>query len=351
MSNENVQTINALTAENKAFYVRTLLKRALPNLLFYKFAQKKPMPKHEGDNVNFRKFNSLAPAITPLAEGVTPDGNSLSVSTVTATVKQYGDYITLSDKIQTTGIDPVVTEAVELEGEQGGLSIDTIIRNAVCNGTNVQYAGGKTSTEAITSSNVMSADEAKKAARTLKKANIQPFEGKYYVGFIDASQSYDIQNDALWQDVSKYSGGTAIMDGEIGKIGKIRFIETENLLVKKGAPISYFQTSDTAYKEGKIYYTKSGETYTKADITSFASGTTYYEAENREIHCAYIFGKDAYGVVDIEGKTSKPEIIIKPLGSGNDPLNQRSTVGWKALFTAVRLNELAMVRLETAVSE
>ena len=64
-----------------------------------------------------------------------------------------------------------------------------------------------------------------------------------------------------------------------------------------------------------------------------------------------IIGKDAYGVVDIAG-SSKPEIFIKQLGSGGttDPLNQRATVGWKAAYTAVRLNELAMVRIETAAS-
>lgn len=305
------QTTANVEHQNKVFYERTLLKRALPNLVFYKHGQKKPMPKHEGDTVNFRKFNSLEPATTPLTEGVTPAGKSLKVSSLTATVKQYGDYIETSDKISTTGIDPVVTESTELLGEQAGLTIDTIIRDELCVGSTVQFAGGKLSTEAITEADVLTSTEIKKAARNLKKNNIAPFEGKYYLCAIDAEQSYDLQNDPLWQDISKYSGGTAIMDGEIGKIGKVRFIETENLKIKEGAG-----------------------------------------ANGIDIHCALIFGKDAYGVVDVDGK-SKPEIIVKPLGSSgsSDPLNQRATVGWKALFTAVRLNELAMCRLETAVSE
>ena len=60
-----------------------------------------------------------------------------------------------------------------------------------------------------------------------------------------------------------------------------------------------------------------------------------------------IIGKDAYGIVDIDG-SSKPEMIVKPHGSSGtaDPLNQRATSGWKALFTAKRLNELAMIRIE-----
>lgn len=307
----NTQTIETLSQENKTFYERTLLKRALPNLVFYKHGQKKPMPKNEGDTVQFRKFNSLEPATTPLTEGVTPTGKALSISTVTATVRQYGDYIETSDKISLVAIDPVVTESTELLGEQAGLTLDTVTRDVLVEGTTVQYAGGKTSTDAITASDKLTSTEVKKCARNLKKNNIAPFEGKYYLGVIDAEQSYDLQNDPLWQDISKYNGGTAIMEGEIGRIGKVRFIETENVKVKEGA----------------------------------GSGGI-------DVHCGMIFGKDAYGIIDINGK-SKPQIIVKPLGSSGsaDPLNQRATVGWKSLFTAVRLNELAMCRIETAVSE
>jgi N4-gp56 family major capsid protein len=53
-----------------------------------------------------------------------------------------------------------------------------------------------------------------------------------------------------------------------------------------------------------------------------------------------IFGQDAYGVVDVENSAEgKPSIIVKNAGSAGtaDPLNQRSTIGWKALFTAVIL--------------
>lgn len=49
----------------------------------------------------------------------------------------------------------------------------------------------------------------------------------------------------------------------------------------------------------------------------------------------------------------KPKIIVKPKGSAgtSDPLDQRSTIGWKAMFAAKRLNELGIVRIETGVTE
>lgn len=305
-----IQTYAGLTAEQKTTYDRALLSRLIPNLYFYKYGQKKTAPKNEGDTVNFRRFNSLEPATTPLTEGVTPAGNALSITAITATVEQYGDYLEFSDKVDMTAIDPVIVESVELLGEQGALTIDTVIRDEVCAGTNVIYAGGVTGTASVKATDVMTSEIIRKGVRALRRANVKTVEGGYYVGLIHPDVAFDIMNDPLWQDVSKYNGGTAIMKGEIGKLGGVRFIETTNAKVKEGAG-----------------------------------------ASSADVYCSMIIGKDAYGVIDIEG-SSKPETIIKAAGSAGtaDPLNQRSTAGWVAMFTAKRLNELAMVRLETGAT-
>lgn len=304
------QTYAGLTAEQKTFYDRTLLSRLIPNLYFYKYGQKKTAPKNEGDTVNFRRFNSLEAAATPLTEGVVPAGNTLSTTAVTAKVEQYGDFVQLSDKLDMVGIDPVATEAAEVLGEQGALTVDTVICEEVSAGTNVIYAGSVTGTASVKATDVMTSELVRKAVRALRRANAKPVEGGYYIGLIHPDVAFDIMNDPLWQDVSKYNGGTAIMKGEIGKLGGVRFIETTNTKVKAGAG-----------------------------------------ASSADVHCSMIIGKDAYGVIDIEG-SSKPQTIIKPAGSAGtaDPLNQLSTVGWKAMFTAKRLNELCMVRVETGAT-
>lgn len=307
--NPNTQTIATLTQENKTFYNKTLLARLLPNLVYQRYGQKKPMPKNEGDTVNFRKFNSLEPKTTPLTEGETPDGSALSISTLTATVKQYGDYVTISDKLDLIAIDPVITEATQLLGESAALLIDTIVRDEIIAGTNVQYAGGKAGTDSITKTDVITSTEIRKAVRTLRKNNAKPQTGKYFIGIIDPEVAFDIMNDPLWQDISKYNGGTAIEEGEVGRIGGVRFIETTN---------------------------------TKVEDNS----------SSVPIHYTMILGKDAYGVVDIDGSV-KPQTIIKPHGSAGtaDPLNQRATVGYKLMFTAKRLDEFSMIRIESAASE
>ena len=111
-------------------------------------------------------------------------------------------------------------------------------------------------------------------------------------------------NDPLWQDVSKYSNKENIEKGEIGKLHGVKFIDNTNQFVEGG------------------------------------------------VHGTLIIGRDAYGIVDIEG-SRKPKIIIHTAKEGGsaDPLEQRNTVAWKVFFTAKRLQELAMVRIETKVTE
>lgn len=303
------QTYGNLTAEQKTFYDRTLLSRLLPNLTFLKYGQKRPMPKNEGDTINFRRFNSLDVPAASLTEGVTPDGDNLSITAVTATVAQEGNWVRLSDKISMVGIDPVLTESAALMGENAAKTLETRCADVIFKGTSQQFAGGTASAAAIAAGKVVNSEEIKKAVRTLRNNNAEPLEGGYYIGFCDPSVAYDLQNDSLWQDISKYNGAENIMKGEIGRIHGVRFILT---------------------------------TMCPTDATTATAGT---------LHKTLIVGKDAYGVVDVNG-SSKPEIIIKPTGSAGteDPLNQRASVGWKAMAVTVRLQELAMVCIQSMAS-
>ena len=153
----NINTLATLPQEAKTFYDKTLLQRLLPTLVFAKYGQKKSLKSRSGKTIEFRKFMSLKPATTPLTEGVTPAGKELAMTSVTATVEQYGDFVEISDMLDLTGIDPVLVEAAEILGEQAGLTIDNVVRDIICAGTNVQYAKGKESTDAITKADVFSA--------------------------------------------------------------------------------------------------------------------------------------------------------------------------------------------------
>lgn len=304
-------TLDVLTAEQKTFYDRALLDRLLPELYFAKYGQKKRIPRREGRTINFRRFNALAPATTPLVEGVTPSGKALDISTVTATVKSYGDFIPISDELDLAAIDPVLMEAAEMLGEQAGQTIDIVVRDIVAAGTNVYYVGGGPARINVAAANVITGSDIRKIRRILARQNVKPYPGMgAYLAFVHPDVVFDIQSDAAWTNANQYAGSQRIFDGEIGKLYGVRFLETTHAPIFEGAG-----------------------------------------AAGIDVYGTIVCGADAYGVVDIAG-SSKPEMIVKGLGSGGtaDPLNQRATSGWKARATAARLQELAILRVESAVS-
>ena len=309
--NTNVTTDSGLSAENKTFYDRTLLESAKPNLIHSQFGQKRPIPKNGGKKIEFRRYGALPKALTPLTEGVTPDGRKLTVTAIEAEVHQYGDYVALSDVLDLTAIDNNVLEATKAIGNQAGLTLDTITRNILQAGTNVQYCPkvGASGTTAVTSRADIDAtckltvDEIKKAVATLKANNVPKISGSY-VAIIHPYAAYDLMSDPAWEDMHKYTSAENMYEGEIGRIAGVRFVESSEALIVK-------------------------------------------TSTNPAVFCTLVLGENAYGITEVTGGGLKT--IIKQLGSAGtaDPLDQRSTVGWKAMQTAEILQQNYMIRIES----
>lgn len=299
--NTNVTTDSGLSVENKTHYDMTLIDEAGPNLIHDQFGQKRPIPKNGGKKIEFRKFAALPKALTPLTEGVTPDGKKLSATAIEATVSQYGDYVVLSDMLDLTAIDPVVVEATKVIGRQAGLTLDTVTRNVLHTGTNVFYApkgdgSSVTSRAGLDGTCKLTVDLVRRVAAFLKKNNAPKINGSY-VAIIHPFAAYDLMSDPEWQNPHQYQDTANIYEGEIGKIAGVRFVET----------------SEAKIYEGGVF------------------GTLF-------------IAEGAYGVTEITG--GGLETIIKQLGAGEDRLNQRSSVGWKATKTAEILVDAYMVRVE-----
>lgn len=299
---------NDLSPEMKKFYSDYLIDMAEPELVHDQFGQKHPIPKNGGKTIEFRKYSPL-PAIPDdrvLTEGVTPDGQSLDVSTVESSVKQYGGYVTLSDMLLLTAIDNNMVQATELIGSQAGRVLDQVTREVINAGTNVQYAEGQVdSRAALTKEHKLTVDAVRRAVRALKNMNAPKFNG-YYWGILHPDVAYDIMSDEKWVNVKTYSDPEGIYEGELGKIEGVRFVEATEAKKFEGA----------------------------------GSGGI-------DVYSTLIGGANAYGVTEITG--GGLQHIAKQLGSGGsaDPLNQRATVGWKATKTAEILVDEYMVRIET----
>lgn len=314
---------SVISRENTEFYDRTLLFRATPLLVHTKYAQVRDIPRNGGTNtIKFRRYGNLSAATTALTEGVTPAGSSLSVTDITASISQYGDYITITDVVDYESKDPVLVEAAEILGDQMGDTIDQLTRDVLAAGTVVTYVGD-TSRGGVTSTDLITATEVRKAVRTLKNAKArrvtrminastgvatEPVSASY-IGICHPDTTYDLQDETGWVPVEKYASTMKVMEGEVGKLNDVRFVETTNAKVFEGAG-----------------------------------------ASSIDVYATIIMGMDAYGITRISGEAVRN--IIKPLGSAGtaDPLDQRATSGWKITFVAKILNDAFMVRLEHAVS-
>src|SRR3954465_2965453 len=126
----------------QAFYDRNLLDRAIPADVHGRFGQVRPIQTRSGNQIKFRRYESLNAATTPLVEGVTPAGSQITTTDVTATLAQYGDYVNITDMVDLTNQDAVLTEAGMVLGEQAGTTIDQIRRDVLVAGTNVIYTNG-----------------------------------------------------------------------------------------------------------------------------------------------------------------------------------------------------------------
>lgn len=310
---------NNLSAENKTYYDKELIRTAGPNLVYAQFAQKRNIPKNGGKTIEFRKFKPLSKATAPLTEGVTPEGQALDVTSLQATVAQYGGYIRITDLLDLTAIDPIVTETVDLIGDQAGRTIDSLIRDVLVTGTNVQYADGSVASRsalvggAASGNHYLTVEDVKMAVRALRAQNAKPIDG-YYIAIVHPDVAYDIMKDDEWKDMNKYTPSNVdkLYKGELGCIGGVRFIEST---------------------EAKIW-----------------KGTTNGGKDGRAVYGTLVFGQNAYGTTEIEGNNLRT--IIKQLGSAgtSDPLDQRSTVGWKAALATKILVDEYMVRIETCSS-
>jgi N4-gp56 family major capsid protein len=388
--NTNVTTDAGMTPEMREYYDMTLITTAEPELVHDQFAQMRNIPQHNGNKIKFRKYASLPKALTPLTEGVTPKGSKLSVTEIEATVHQYGNYIETSDLLELEAIDNNLTEATKILGSQAGRTLDTVTREVLNGGTNVQYGeGSKAFRHLLVGGDATAANNdyltvraVRKGVRTLSIVNAPKPDGKYYAGIIHPDTKFDIMDDDDWKYPHQYVDTSELYDNEIGCVGGVRWTESTEAKVFHAEDFSYnncrtmtvngaVTNSNSVNVDGATIFpsalvgryvlvngvkakvtANTASTLTLDTNVTAADNDTIYPgeagAEGRDIYSTLILGANAYGTTSIDGGGLTH--IVKQLGSAGtaDPLNQRATVGWKAIKTAVRLVEEYMVRIETA---
>ena len=397
------------------YYERTLIENARKNLVHCKDLQRRTLPRNNGRTVNFRRMTPFDPITTPLQEGVTPTGQTLTMTSVTATVKPYGRHVELTDEMDWALLDNIHKETAELLSNQAVESIDKVAADALSTGLNVIYVdaenGTNSSRSAITAEDKLTHDVVKRAVRILEKNNAKRFPDGYYHAIIDPATKYDLTSDALFTATSQYQDKSKVEKYELGTIYGVKFFETSQaktfpsgaklygdkaelaMTSGKSADMAFVVaqsqvSSDRAVVEdyarsmaGKLVqvFDYSAGSYIPAVVdrveligtglthrlrwigqTNWVYGSgdkvvaTGAGADGYEVHSTVIYGRDAAGCVELDGNGGNVEIIIKPSGSSGalDPLNQRATIAWKVRgFCATILQDAYIVRIEHGVSE
>jgi len=314
---ENLTTTTQVDPAVAIFYDRVLLKRGKPKLIHTIFGQKKNLGSKKGNTMKFRRYSALTVATTPLSEGVTPPGQQLSKTDLLAQVSQYGDYVHVTDVVDMTVEDPVLTVANEELGDQMGRTIDVIVRDILaatastddCDlGTNgdtpTELTKNDIDTKAVQVLLGNNAEMHTSLVRASSGQGTSPIRPAFW-GLSEIDLIDDLEAVSGFKSTAQYPAQSGVLDAEWGATGNVRWLVTTEGYVSAG--------------------------------TSTLSADEYFN---------FILGKNAYGIIDLDAGNVKS--IVKAFGSGgtSDPLNQRATAGWKAFFVARILNDNFMLNLK-----
>lgn len=324
MASTEYGDISPITA---AYSSKELLKRGLPFLVIEKFGQAKTLPSNSTKSMNFRRYSALPTTPVALSEGVTPAGQQLAKTDITVTLQQYGDLTTISDVVLDTHDDPVLNEALALNGEQAAQMIEKMRFNVLKAGTNVVYGNGAQRDAVKTPVTLVMQ---RRATRALKRQNARFITSIVrstaafgteavapgFVGLIHPDCESDVRSLVGFVPAEKY-GSITPWENELGKVEDVRYV------------------TSTIF-----------EPFASAGAAIATDGMLSTDGVSNDVYPVLYLARDAYGIVALKGMFAVTPMVVNPKPSDSDPLAQRGHVSWKAMQACVILNDAWMVRGE-----
>ena len=301
---DTITTTSQIDPAVATTYDRVLLERAIPALIYERFAQRRNLKRKSGNTIKFRRYTNLSVANTPLRDdGLNPPGQQMAKTDLTATISWYGDFIHITDVVDLTVEDAELVEAAEMLGKQRGETRDQLVRDVIVSTASVTNASGgangNTPTE-MTKSDIegvvltLLGNNAKMTTPILKAGTgvgTAPVRAGFW-GILDTDLLDDLGDVSDFRGVHEYPTGSGTAD-EWGSAGGVRWLYTSEGDSTDGSPDTYRLP---------------------------------------------IIGANAYAVTDLEGAA---EFIFHNFGSAGttDPLNRKATSGWKEAFVCRILND------------
>jgi len=288
------------------FYERTLLQENRPKYIFNRFAQRFSISSKSGKTIKWRRYSRYAAATTPLTEGITPNGHKQARVDLLAVASQYGDFAIITDVVDLTVEDANITIEVDLQSDQQNNTNDVITRDILVNAaSSITCSNGDPTATLLnrididTARGVLRGNDADVITGMIAAGTGQgtgPVRPAYFA-MAHTDLEDDLEDVSGFKEATNYAAQKGVDVAEKGQTGNVRW-----LLSTQGA----------------------------------TSGSNYLNP---------IIARNAYGVVDINGGNMKS--IVKGMGSSGteDPLDQRTTVGWKMWQVPRILNDANLIVL------
>jgi N4-gp56 family major capsid protein len=368
----------------RALYSAELDFTSKGGVIYEQFAERKnDFTANKGDTVTWTVYQNLPPSIRPLVEDQDVGGMSIADFQVSLTIEEYGMAIGTTQKLDLTSHHGPISSLVRtMLGPQLALTTDLLARNALI-GKKASYrsfAGGVANRALLTAAGgKLTPLICKAAAYNLGVRRIAP-AAEGYIAVVHPAQIYDLRDDPFWVDINKYTRPDIILNGEVGKLYGVRFVEANNSrLPNAGA------TAHQTALAGDVVANR--DYITVADATGFLAGMEitihrydavpngtdeteehvvvrevvgtriYLRAKTTVSHAAGDFVTDGIDVFPTcfmgaqralgRGAVLEPEVRV---ALPTDKLRRQNHVGWYALMGYGIIRDWAIEIVETAAS-
>ena len=348
-----IQNYSTVASRNLIRAAQGMLEHAQPITVLGDFGTQREMPQNSTDTLVFRRTLPFGASTTGtviegsnryvgtpniqasnfvLAEGVTPNANTISFQDVSVQLQQYGILFKYSSKVEQLYEDDIPGEMVKLTGETLAEVMEMVRYGVLKAGSTVIYANGSSRSGINTA---ISLNALRKAARTLESNRSRRVTSRLapgvnfgtravqpaYIVFVHTDAVSDIRNLAGFTRVEEYGSYKPIHDREIGACEDFRFISSPLLTAFAGAG------------------------------SSTLNGMLSVGASNVDVYPFIIIGEDAWGQVALKGMSAVKPVVLKASQTNHaNPLGQFGYVGASTWFATVRLNDAFMARIEAGVT-
>ena len=349
-----IQNYGTVASRNLIRAAQGMLEHAQPITVLGDFGTQREMPQNSTDTLVFRRTlpfgastggttieNSTRYVGTPditasnfvLAEGVTPNSNTITFQDVTVQLQQYGVLFKYSSKTEQLYEDDIPGEMVKLTGETLAEVMELVRYGVLKAGSTVIYANGSSRSAVNTA---ISLNAIRKAARTLESNRCRRVTSRLapgvnfgtravqpaYVVFCHTDAVSDIRNLPGFTRVEEYGSFKPIHDREVGACEDFRFVSSPLL-----------------------------KSFLAAGASVGSSGMLSVGAANVDVYPFIVIGEDAWGQVALKGMSAIKPVVLKASQTNHaNPLGQFGYVGASTWFATVRLNDAWMARIEAGVT-